>query len=128
MRIALDLDLSGVLDIQDTAIEASGYLAFAQSLARRLITKRGTLIDDPNYGIDVRDWLNLETTPKNARLLSAQAASELRKDDRVVSATVTVTYGVGTMSLRCVVRGTELPVVFTLNVSDVTVELLTENT
>lgn len=128
MKIVDDLDLWCVTDIQDTGAEASGYLAFAQSLARRLITTRGTLIDDPLYGIDVREWLNVERTDRNRTRLEASVTSELMKDERVASVTVDAAYVGDAISLKIKVTGTELDVIFTLNVSDVTIELLTVNT
>lgn len=128
MKIVDDLDLWCVTDIQDTGAEASGYLAFAQSLARRLITTRGTLIDDPLYGIDVREWLNVERTDRNRTRLEASVTSELMKDERVASVAVDAAYVGDAISLKIKVTGTELDVIFTLNVSDVTIELLTVNT
>lgn len=128
MKIVDDLDLWCVTDIQDTGAEASGYLAFSQSLARRLITTRGTLIDDPLYGIDVREWLNVERTERNRTRLEASVTSELMKDERVASVTVDAAYVGDAISLKVKVTGTELDVIFTLNVSDVTIELLTVNT
>lgn len=128
MKIVDDLDLWCVTDIQDTGAEASGYLAFAQSLARRIITTRGTLIDDPLYGIDVREWLNVERTDRNRTRLEASVTSELMKDERVASVAVDAAYVGDAISLKIKVTGTELDVIFTLNVSDVTIELLTVNT
>lgn len=58
---------------------------------RRLITDRGQLLDDPNYGFDVRQAWNQATSDATLEQLETSARSEVLKDDRVEDATVTLT-------------------------------------
>ena len=83
-------DISGAADLDPDMAEVSGdtTLALAQALVRRLDCPRGTLIDDGNYGIDLRGYCNRPTTTSELRALAGQVRAELQKDDRVDSITV----------------------------------------
>lgn len=98
-------DLSCVTDLTaDFAeVDPQSRTAVAQAVIRRLITPRGGLIDDPDYGYDVRGLCNRATTPTELRALGDQCRAEARKDDRVQDATVTATYDDGTRELRLTV-------------------------
>lgn len=65
--------------------------AVAQAFARRIQTTRGSLPDDPNYGIDVRAYLNQAMTTTQLRAVAGEIRAEGAKDDRVLDASVTVT-------------------------------------
>jgi phage baseplate assembly protein W len=60
----------------------SGRANLANALARRFITARGSLPDDPEYGADLRDYLSSGLTPAGLSQLRgtivAQAAAEKR--------------------------------------------------
>lgn len=126
MKIADDLDLSCVDDIDAVGTEVSGYVAFAQSIARRVTTPRGSLLDDANYGIDIRDYLNAEMSTGDLQKIEATCRGEIVKDERVADCTVSASFANKVLTLYITVTGTTLDVAFTLNVSDVTIELLTE--
>lgn len=126
MKIADDLDMSCVSDISPTGTDAAGYRAFGESLARRLITPAGTLLDDDDYGLDVRQYLNSAHARASLRRISAQVSAEIVKDDRVASVDATVSFVGSSLVISCQVVGVTIDLAFTLKVSDVTVELLTE--
>lgn len=84
-------DLSCVSDLTETMEEVEGPLVVAQAIVRRLTTPRGGLPYDPNYGLDVRGFLNRATTTAELRSIAGQVRLEVTKDDRVESASVTVT-------------------------------------
>ena len=69
---------------------ASGFINLANALVRRLITPRGTLDYAPDYGYDVRDWLNHDNGQTSKFTLQAAIDSECQKDERVQIATSTV--------------------------------------
>lgn len=63
-------------------------LIVAQAIYRRLITPRGALIDDPDYGVDVRSFLHKAMTPSEQRATAGQIRLEILKDDRVMDVDV----------------------------------------
>lgn len=86
-------DISCAGDLTETMEEVDGFstLALAQALVRRLDCARGQLPDDPDYGIDVRSYCNRGATTQDIRSLASRIRGEVTKDDRVDTATVTVT-------------------------------------
>lgn len=87
-------DLHCDTDIDEAATEIDGDdpLVFAQALVRRLDCPRGQLPDDPNYGIDLRAFLNTGVPFSELGSLESQITTELRKDDRVASVAAKVTF------------------------------------
>ena len=69
----------------------SGNRAVAEAIARRLQTPRGGLIDDPNYGYDLTAFLDADITAPVLASIQSQVNAECVKDQRVTSATSTVT-------------------------------------
>jgi hypothetical protein len=86
-------DLSCVSDITDelTEVDPLSQQAVGEAVIRRLTTARGTLPDDPDYGIDLRTYANRGTTLTELRELSGMCGSEILKDDRIDDASVSVT-------------------------------------
>lgn len=86
-------DVSCVSDVDAGVVELSGSdpLVVAQALVRRLDTPRGSLPDDPSYGISLRSYLSAGTTTTDIQRLAGVIRNELVKDDRVESLSVTVT-------------------------------------
>jgi hypothetical protein len=91
--LAYGVDLWCVSDIKETLDEVTSEspLGMAQAAIRRLTTPRGGLPDDPDYGLDVRGYLNRGTSTGELRDAAGQIRAEVTKDDRVERATVTVT-------------------------------------
>ena len=87
-------DLSCVTDLaEDLAeVDPTSNQAIAEALIRRLITPRGGLPDDPDYGFDLRGLLNRGVTLAELRAVTGQARSEVRKDDRVADAKVSAAF------------------------------------
>jgi hypothetical protein len=54
----LGVDLAALPDLDPSFPLVAGLANLGQALARRLETPRGGLFYDPNYGTDVRAWLN----------------------------------------------------------------------
>lgn len=81
-------DLTATMD----TIAPDSRLAIAQAVVRRWITPRGALLDDPDYGYDVRGKLNRGLTQVELRSLGSLMRLEARKDDRVSDAAVTVSF------------------------------------
>lgn len=117
----MDLDLSA--DFR----EVSGRRALAQSLARRWVTPRGRLIDDPNYGTDLTSEINDDLTAADLARIQAAAAAEGLKDERVIDLTSDATFSSGVLTMNFVITDGQGPFSLTLAVSAVTVDLLTVN-
>ncbi len=94
-------DLYGIDDLDELARVVTGVEVLRQALARRLMTPRGWLIDDPNYGLDVRRYLS--DSIDAAKLMQIQGAvrSEVLKDPRVLTCSVVATMS-GSFSARAV--------------------------
>ncbi len=89
---ALGSDLSGINDISGTMQEVQGRVCLAQSLGRRLITPRGALIYDVNYGYDLNQWINADVSQSDISQIQGYVRQEMLKDQRVVSANVSAQY------------------------------------
>lgn len=120
------VDLFGVDDLDPMFSEVSDALGMAQALARRLITPRGALIDDPNYGYDLRAKLNIAVSTGGRFAISAGVKAELTKDERVDDAQVSVDFSLATSTLRvtAVVFGAFGPFQLTLSIDAVSAPIL----
>jgi len=100
----------------------------AEALARRLSTPRGSLPFHPDYGLDLRGYLNDAMTPERLYQLRAAAELECEQDERVQSAEVKASFSLATQSLRVSINVTTNTgdLRFVLNVSQVSVDLLSQ--
>jgi hypothetical protein len=57
--------------------------SLAQDLFHRVTTERGTIVDDPDFGDDVRDALSGGLTPAALAAIGGRVELECLKDDRV---------------------------------------------
>jgi hypothetical protein len=118
-------DLSCVNDLDPGMAEVGGITVLAQALARRLITPRGQLIDDPNYGYDLNGFLNDDIDPiQDPPRIAAGIDLELQKDERVFSSTSQVTFATNVITTTTQVLSALGPFTFVLAVSNVTAQLL----
>ena len=118
-------DCTATTDLDPYFTLVSGTTVVAQSLARRLQTPPGGLVDDPDYGYDLRSWVNRDMTTRDRFELTQRVEAECMKDERVSSLTVdlAVTTTTITVDLAVTLRaGETFPLVLT--VSSVTVSVL----
>jgi hypothetical protein len=104
--VAFGSDLSCATDITSTARELSDDdpLIVAQAVYRRLTTPRDGLVDDREYGLDLRTFLHRGLTTAQLRSVEGQIRNEICKDDRVETVSVAVTHtDVGSFSIA--IRG-----------------------
>jgi hypothetical protein len=115
-------------DLDPTFAVISGRRVVAEAIARRLETRRGALLRDPNYGTDLRAWLNRDFVGSAATLfrLKASVDREAEEDERVLSADATVTYEPAFQKLRIAIaiETAEGPFELVLAVSAVSVAIL----
>jgi hypothetical protein len=120
------VDLACVEDLTPTMDEVDPYTtrAIGEAQARRLITGRGQLPDDPNYGTDVRGMLNQGYTQTELNTLDTDIHNELIKDDRIVDCQATATF-TNQETLRVAVtstpQGLDETFAFTFYVTDASV-------
>lgn len=120
-------DLSCVFDLDPTCAEVSGNVLLAQALVRRLITERGQLIGDPEYGTDITQYLNDDVGPSDISAMAAAIRAELKKDQRVATVTVQIITPpllTGTYTIIIGITGAAGPFSMTLAANDTTVDLL----
>lgn len=103
-------DLSCVTDCTSDFLEleeTDTARIVAQAVCRRFITPRGGLLDEPDYGCDLRAECNRGLTQTELRTLQSRMRSEAMKDERVESATVQLSAAaagdVTTLSARVVI-------------------------
>ena len=113
-----------VNDVDPNFAEVSGRACLAQALARRLITPRLGLIDDPDYGLDVRDWLNDDVTPAEIAKIGRLVEAELLKDERVVRAAASVTFVTGVLTITASITDGAGTFRLVLAVSELSAKLL----
>ena len=70
----------------------SGKRLLGEACMRRLITERGTLLDDPNYGFPLINLLNRGQTRAGRAAIAGLIRLELMKDERVQSVDVIATF------------------------------------
>jgi len=86
-------DMWCLSDIDPGAVEVTGAQALAQACYRRLITTRGTLLGDPDYGYDLQGTLDDDLSTSDLARIASEIDSELVKDERVASSSTTVLFG-----------------------------------
>ena len=122
-------DLACTSDLTANMAETDGLTTLAQALYRRLITPRGGLIDDPNYGFDCTSLLDESVTQRTLAILASQIDAELVKDERVGSSKTTGQYtpgpgNAGRYVASTLVTTADGPFRLVLSISSVSVEIL----
>lgn len=108
----------------------SGPRVVLESIARRWLTPRGSLITNPDVGIDIRDWIGSDIDPSGNDYAKKHALLvEARRDDRVEDVDLDFTYDRATekLTISATVQlvGADQPFEFVLTVDRVSVSLLT---
>ena len=117
----------GLLDLDPTFALCAGRAQLAQAIGRRITTRRGTLAwigDDPDYGVDVRDYLGSDADAQTASRIAAMVEAEVLRDERVRACQATATVADGTLTLSLRLADADGPFRLVLAVSAVTVDLL----
>lgn len=116
---------SCVEDLTMPAVLVSGLRVVGEAMARRLQTPRGGLIDDPNYGFALSEYVNDDITPADLANIKANTLAEAQKDERIISATVTVVLASDGLLVTTIKAQTSSgPFKLVLSSSDVTTQIL----
>lgn len=134
MAIDYGTDFDCAYDFTEEFRTVSGIMLMAQAVIRRYQTPRGMLIDDPNYGTDLAEFLEEDVDENTLVRMRSDIVSEPRKDERIKNVTVQAIAfqqedGAPATDLRVVAQlGIELSdsttFIMTISVSKVTTELL----
>lgn len=95
MAVDFGVDLDCLDDLTEGMREVSGPTCVAQDCYRRLITPRGKLLGEPDYGLDVAAYLSRGMTPERVLAIPEEVRKELSKDERVESVEVNVIENTG---------------------------------
>ncbi len=111
-------------DLTFSRTEVTGETMMAQAMLRRFTTPRGTLINSPDYGYDLRQFVKA-TTPAES-IINGNVENEALKDERVADVTVQTLFNEEAERLEVTIVGfgSEGPFDLTIGISEVTVELL----
>jgi len=97
--MSLGVGIAGVTSIGPRFTLATEFQCLGQSLARRLITPRGSMPWAPGDGTDMRDYLNKGNTPQNRFAAQRAAKDECERDERVELASVTAAFAADALTL-----------------------------
>jgi hypothetical protein len=114
----------------DHGRRATGARLLGEACVRRLITERGSLLDDQNYGLPIEQFLSKAADATFLASIPGQIRNELKKDQRIDTVEVAVALDksrapVLSMTLTVTVTGVETgPFDFVLSVDEVSVKVL----
>lgn len=110
--------------------DAVGREILADSLSRRFVTRRGTYITNPAYGLDLDDIIGTSATDDRISRLAQEIEQQAEDDERVDAARATVVSVTGPMSSRRVEMRLDVVPRFgetfslTLSVKDLSISVL----
>ena len=104
--VDLGTDISTYPDLDPLFAPISGSRVLAEALLRRFQTPRGGLFYDPDYGTDLRAWLNdsFDANAEGMARLAAAVEAEANKDERVGRATASVSLDLSTNRMTITLR------------------------
>lgn len=120
----LGKSILGILDVDADLSFGDGNLALAHDLARRLVTEPGGLLDSPRYGYALQILLS---TPVDRASVERRVLDQCLQEERVLDGTtVTVEQSLATqtMSITIAVKTAAGPFPLTLNISQLSIEVL----
>lgn len=92
----VDLVCATDIDLQLAETVSTTVASLAQDCFHRVTTPRGSIVDDPNFGIDLRALLSTGLTPAVTRSIATLVHGELLKDDRIADVATSLSVsGVG---------------------------------
>ena len=105
MAIDFGTDVSTFPDLDVRGTQIKDTRSVAECCLRRLMTPNGTLEYDAEAGYDLRDLLNDDLADSDLRKHEALAAIEVEKDERIRSASVSLSLDASTFTLSVRITG-----------------------
>lgn len=123
--LGIDIGTPGAADLDPYFGLVREGRCLVEALARRLVTPRGSLLNYPSYGYDLRQWVNAELDTGDLREIERAAAEECRADERVDEVQLEAAFSDDRLTLTGTVTAiTGQTFRLSLAVSEVTVILL----
>lgn len=122
--LGTDISTPGGMDLDPMMRTVTGIRALGEALLRRLITPRGTLLDDPTFGYDIRSRLNDGLTAADLAQLRALVVAECERDERVETVSAAVAIVGSALRVTLTGRSSAGPFRLVLSVSAVTADVL----
>lgn len=119
-------DISTLPDLDSTFALITGRRVVAESLARIYVTPQGSDSWHPNYGRDLRRYLNAPMDAATLAQVQAEAEEGAETDERVQAASATAAFEPLTGRLMLKVEATlaDGPFLLTLAIGDVSISIL----
>jgi hypothetical protein len=119
-------DVSVFPDLDAAFAPMTGGRVVLEAVAKRLCTPRGGLLYSPDYGWDLRDYLNDAITSAKLSQWQREIERECEADERVDSASASIVYDDQAQSLRITIGlvTAEGPFTLVLGVSKLTLTIL----
>lgn len=119
-------DISTASGLDPDFVLRTGLPVLAEALARLYQTPQGSDSWRPEWGRDLRRYLNEPLTEERLAQLQAEAEEGAELDERILEAEATATFNARTSTVRLTVRGTTGtgPFVFTFTLDEAGVALL----
>lgn len=108
----------------DMAEVSDDATILGQALLRRFSTPEGWLLDEPGYGLDLRDELGETLTPARQAALRGKIQLQALRDERVLSCSVVASFSAGVLTVGLSGRASFGPFRLTIAVSAASVQLL----
>lgn len=121
----LGVDWGGVDDIGPGLDEVSGRMALLQCVARSWLDLAGSLFYDRNYGKGLALWLSGAVQSSSA--LESALEDEARKDERVATCKVAVSYVDEVLTISGRITDNDGPFTFTTTIGNLSTTVLLEN-
>ena len=123
--LGTDIATPSGLDLDPRFGLVDGYRALGEALARRIVTRRGSLIDDPQYGTDVRARMNDNLDARGLAELAVAIVNEWQKDERVFLSRAACTLALGALRIVGTVQAATGTFRLVVSVDAATASLLT---
>ena len=119
-------DVSVFPDLDPAFAPLTGQRVVSEAIAKRLTTPRGSLAYAPDYGTDVRSYLNDAVTQAKLNLWKREIQRECEKDERILSAAAALSYDSPTTTLKISLSltGADGPFALVLVVTAVSLSIL----
>lgn len=91
---------SGAVDLDEYFRLVSGADAVLHALVKRLVTPYGGLLDEEDYGFDLRGLVNGSSSQREMNAAVAQIEAQCLQDERVSDATVEMSVSGGVCSVK----------------------------
>lgn len=118
-------DLACMSDLDASMSEVDGITVLAHAIFRRVTTRRGGVIDSPDYGFDAASMIDDGMTDRQVAVVLNAIDSEVEKDERVLRSSTDGSFDGQTLTASALVTTADGPFRLVLSISSLSVDLLT---